>query len=140
MGADEDIPLILGRPFLYTMNTVIYVGSSQIHIQFLGRKVKCAFNGYKVNKQVKAVCPKRRSRPTKHQGNKKDKQAKKDEQVKEDKPVESKPQPKPKKVWQKKVASSCELPPLEAPLQEPLSPGSNEEQFKEQSNSEDLKH
>jgi hypothetical protein len=65
MGADKDIPLMLGRPFLYTMNVVIYVGSGQIHFQFLGRKVKCAFNGYKANKQVKAVCPKRRSHPTK---------------------------------------------------------------------------
>jgi hypothetical protein len=73
MGANKDVPLILGRPFLYTMNAVIYVGSGQIHFQFLGRKVKCAFNGYKANKQVKAVCPKRRSRPTKQQGNKKDK-------------------------------------------------------------------
>jgi hypothetical protein len=69
MGADEDIPLILGRPFVYTMNVVIYVGFGQIHFQFLGRKVKCAFNGYKYNKQGKAVCPKRRSHPTKHQEN-----------------------------------------------------------------------
>ena len=72
MGANEDVSLILGRPFLYNMNAVIYVGSSQIHFQFLGRKVKCAFNGYKANKQVKAIRPKRRSRPTKCQGNKKD--------------------------------------------------------------------
>ena len=50
LGVDEDVPLILGRPFLYTMNTVIYVGSGQIHFQFPGRKVKCAFNGYKANK------------------------------------------------------------------------------------------
>ena len=28
IGADEDVPLILGRPFLYTKNAVIYVGSS----------------------------------------------------------------------------------------------------------------
>ena len=50
LGVDEDVPLILGRPFLYTTNAVIYVGSGQIHFQFLGRKVKCAFNGYKANK------------------------------------------------------------------------------------------
>ena len=31
MGIDEEIPLILGRPFLNTTNTVIYVGSGQIH-------------------------------------------------------------------------------------------------------------
>ena len=72
MGADEDVPLILGRSFLYTTNAVIYMGSGQIHFQFPGWKVKCAFNGYKANKQVKVVCPKRRPRPTKHQGYKKD--------------------------------------------------------------------
>jgi len=31
MGINEEIPLILGRPFLNTTNTVIYVGSGQIH-------------------------------------------------------------------------------------------------------------
>jgi len=101
------------------MNAVIYVGSSQIHFQFLGRKVKCAFNGYKANKQVKAVHPKRRSHPTKPQGNnKKDKQAKKAEQVREDKPTEPKPQPKPKKVWREKEVHTSQSPslgPTEAP-------------------------
>ena len=52
MGIDEEIPLILGRSFLNTTNVVIYVGSGQIHFQFLGWKVKCAFNSYKTNKQV----------------------------------------------------------------------------------------
>jgi len=40
-------PLILGRSFLHTTNADIYVGLGQIHFQFLGWKVKCAFNGYK---------------------------------------------------------------------------------------------
>jgi hypothetical protein len=31
MGMDEEIPLILGRPFLNTTNTIIYVGSGQIY-------------------------------------------------------------------------------------------------------------
>ena len=53
MGIDEEIPLILGRSFLNTTNVVIYVGSGQIHFQFLGWNVKCAFNGYTTNKQVK---------------------------------------------------------------------------------------
>jgi hypothetical protein len=43
MGAQEDIPLILGRPFRYTMNTVVYVGSDQIHFHFPGRKGKMRF-------------------------------------------------------------------------------------------------
>ena len=72
MGADEYVPLILGSLFLYTTNVIIYVGSGQIHFQFPRWKVKCAFNGYKANKQVKVVHPKRRSRPTNCQGYKKD--------------------------------------------------------------------
>jgi hypothetical protein len=31
MGMDEEIPLILGRPFLNTTNAIIYVGSRQIY-------------------------------------------------------------------------------------------------------------
>ena len=49
MGVDEEIPLILGRPFLNTTKAIIYVGSGQIHFQFPGWKVKCAFNSYKTN-------------------------------------------------------------------------------------------
>ena len=64
MGIDEEIPLILGRSFLNTTNVVIYVGSGQIHFQFLGWKVKCAFNGYTTNKQVKKNHPNRRCRST----------------------------------------------------------------------------
>ena len=68
MGANVEVPVILGRPFLNTTNADIYVGSGQIHFQFLSHKVKCAFNGYKLNKQVKAQPPRRRvraSRPKK---------------------------------------------------------------------------
>jgi len=32
MGSNIDVPSILGRPFLNTVNTVIYVGSIQIHL------------------------------------------------------------------------------------------------------------
>ena len=49
MGADNELPIILGRPFLNTVNVVIYMGSSQIHLQFPGTKVKCPFNGCKSN-------------------------------------------------------------------------------------------
>ena len=103
MGANEEVPLILGRSFLHTTSAVIYVGLDQIHFQFPRWKVKCAFNGYKANKQVKTARPKRRSCPTKLQGNqKKGEQAKKAEQVKEDKPAEPKPQSKPEQVWRVK--------------------------------------
>jgi len=60
MGIDEEIPLILGRPFLNTTNAVIFVGSGQIHFQFPGWKVKRALNGYTTNKQVKKNCQNRR--------------------------------------------------------------------------------
>jgi hypothetical protein len=32
LGADNEVPFILGRPFLNTVNAVIYVGSGQIHL------------------------------------------------------------------------------------------------------------
>jgi len=57
MGANIDIPVILGRPFLNTVNAVIYVGSSQIHLQFAGKRIKCPFNGYKTNMQPKDTKP-----------------------------------------------------------------------------------
>jgi hypothetical protein len=36
MGEEEDdTPIILGRPFLNTTNTIIYIGFGQVHFQFL---------------------------------------------------------------------------------------------------------
>jgi hypothetical protein len=49
MGTNEEVPLILGMPFLHTTNAVIYVGSGQIHFQFPSWKVKCPLNGYNAN-------------------------------------------------------------------------------------------
>ena len=31
MGEEEDVPIILGRPFLNTTNAIIFVGSGQVH-------------------------------------------------------------------------------------------------------------
>ena len=61
-GADIDVPIILGRPFLNTTNAVIYVRSGQIRLQFTGRMVKCPFNGYKANMQVKDKEPRNKPR------------------------------------------------------------------------------
>jgi hypothetical protein len=36
---EEDVPIILERPFLNTTNAIIYIGLGQIHIQFLRQKV-----------------------------------------------------------------------------------------------------
>ena len=38
MGEEDDTPIILGRPFLNTTNVIIFVGSRQVHFQFLGEK------------------------------------------------------------------------------------------------------
>ena len=47
MGEEEDdMPIILGRPFLNTTNAIIYVGSRQVHFQFPREKVRCYFNNY----------------------------------------------------------------------------------------------
>ena len=31
MGEEDDTPIILGKPFLNTTNTIIYVGCGQVH-------------------------------------------------------------------------------------------------------------
>ena len=42
MGEEEDeTPIILGRPFLNTTNTIIYIEFGQIHFQFPREKVYC---------------------------------------------------------------------------------------------------
>jgi hypothetical protein len=43
MENDKDTPLILGRPFLNTANTYIYVASGQIQFHFARRKEIFAF-------------------------------------------------------------------------------------------------
>jgi hypothetical protein len=44
MEEGDDSPIILGRPFLNTINAVIYVGSRLIQFQFPGEKVRYCFN------------------------------------------------------------------------------------------------
>ena len=46
MGEEDDMPSILGRLFLNTTNTIIYVGSGQVHLQSPREKVHCYFNSY----------------------------------------------------------------------------------------------
>ena len=52
---EEDIPIILGRPFLNTINAIIYVGSGQVHFQFPREKEHCYFNGYTTYEQPKIL-------------------------------------------------------------------------------------
>jgi hypothetical protein len=46
MGEEDDVHLILGRPFLNTTSAIIYMRSGEIHFQFLEEKVRCYFNSY----------------------------------------------------------------------------------------------
>ena len=119
MGIDEQIPLILGRPFLNTTNVVIYVESGQIHFQFLGWKVKCSFNDYTTNKQVKNNHPNRRRHSTLHRKNQHP-EKKEEEHIEKEEPATPKSNSKPEKVWWKKMVSPSRSPslgPIEAPEQ-----------------------
>ena len=112
MGASDDVSIILGRPFLNMVNAVIYVGSGHVHLQFLGWKVKCPFNGYKANMQVKDKEPRNKPRynPHRRNNNKKSESANKAEE-----PAE--PQVEIKQEWrEKEVQSRSPSPgPTEAP-------------------------
>jgi hypothetical protein len=59
---DEETPIILGRPFLNTTNTVIYIRSGQVYFQFPDKKVHCHFNSYTNYEQSKKNRNRRRRR------------------------------------------------------------------------------
>jgi len=41
MGEDEsNLPIILGRPFLNTVKTVIYIETGEVHMHFPSKKVR----------------------------------------------------------------------------------------------------
>jgi ABC-type multidrug transport system ATPase subunit len=46
MGEEDDIHLILGRPFLHTTSVIIYMKQGEIHFHFPREKVRCYFNSY----------------------------------------------------------------------------------------------
>jgi len=46
MGEEDDVHLILGRPFLHTTSAIIYMTQGEIHFHFPGEKVLCYFNSY----------------------------------------------------------------------------------------------
>jgi hypothetical protein len=53
MGHNEEVPLLLGRPFLNTTNADIHVGSRHVNFHIQGQAIKCPFNGYNTNKHIK---------------------------------------------------------------------------------------
>jgi hypothetical protein len=46
MGEEDDVHLILGRPFLHTTSAIIYMKQGEIHFHFPREKVHCYFNSY----------------------------------------------------------------------------------------------
>ena len=64
MGKEDDVQVILGRPFLHTTSAIIYVKSGEVHFQFPKRKVRCYFNSYTNYEQPKKN-KSRRHRPQK---------------------------------------------------------------------------
>ena len=57
ISEEDDMPIILGRPFLNTTNAIIYVGSREVHFQFPREKVRCYFNSYTTYEQAKKIAP-----------------------------------------------------------------------------------
>ena len=55
MGNSKDVPLVLGRPFLNTVNTCIFVGSGKIQMTLVGKRETFPFaHGlYATNLQAK---------------------------------------------------------------------------------------
>ena len=46
IGEEDDVHLILGRPFLHTTSAIIYMKQGKIHFHFPREKVQCYFNSY----------------------------------------------------------------------------------------------
>lgn len=116
MGANEEVPIILGRPFLNMTNAIIYVGSGQIHFQFPEKKVKCPFKGYKANMQGRAT-QQRKPRPAPRRKNQPPR-GRKDDKIKKDEPTTPEPQAEPRKSWREKEVHTSRSPspgPTDAP-------------------------
>jgi hypothetical protein len=110
MGEEEDdTPIILGRPFLNTINTIIYIRSGQVHFQFPREKVGCYFNSYTTCEQPKKNRSRRRRRSSHRQENQPRWNEWEDKETKEpmkDEPTPPKSSPQIKQVWKEKVTPS----------------------------------
>jgi hypothetical protein len=60
MGDEDEVHLILGRPFLNTTSAIIYIKLGEIHFQFPGEKVHCYFNSYTTYEKPKKNKSRRR--------------------------------------------------------------------------------
>ena len=59
MDRNEEVPLLLGRPFLNTTNVVLHVGSGHASFHIQGQTIKCPFNGFDMHKHLKNKQPKK---------------------------------------------------------------------------------
>jgi hypothetical protein len=48
MGPNREVPLLLGRSFLYTTHTELHVGTGFAHFHIKDKTLTCPFNGYKM--------------------------------------------------------------------------------------------
>jgi ATPase subunit of ABC transporter with duplicated ATPase domains len=111
MGEEDDVHLILGRPFLNTTGAIIYIRTREIHFQFPGEKVRCYFNSYTTCEQPRKNKRRHRSQHQKKQAIKEKKTAQEEAIPKEEeeKPKKSQSQeetPQSKKVWKRKETST----------------------------------
>ena len=106
---------------------IIYVGSGQVHFQFLGEKVRSYFNSYTTYEQPKKTHSRRRHRLSQHQRSQPPKNRwEEDEEPKEvakDEPTLPNSSPQTKQVWKEKVttlkSSSQEVQPSRSPSPRP---------------------
>ena len=62
MGHREEVPLLLGRPFLNTTNIVLHMGSGHVSFHVQGQTMRCSFNGFDMHKYTKNKQPKKQPR------------------------------------------------------------------------------
>jgi hypothetical protein len=124
MGEEDDIHLILGRPFIHTTSAIIYMKQGEIHFHFPGEKVRCYFNSYTTyEKPKKNMNRRRRSQRLRQQAIKEEGADQKKEAVEEEAALEAKEEDKfldkePQKQKTKKVWRKKEITPLSTPAQE----------------------
>jgi len=66
MQRDDESPILLGRPFIYTAKANIYIGSGIIHFNLPARKVRCQIRTLVNHQQIRKQHNRRR-RQARHQ-------------------------------------------------------------------------
>ena len=62
MGCNEEVPLLLGRPFLNTINALLHVGFGHVWFHIQGQIIRCPFNGFNMHKHLKNKQPRKQPR------------------------------------------------------------------------------